>query len=232
LMDVSREFGIPLILDSAQGLGAHYRGKPAGGFGLCEVFSLSPSKVITAVEGGLATTNDGQLAQKLKYMRDYGKGPDKEQIILNGLSARMSELHASVGVLSLRNAHSLVGARLRLIRRYADRLRELPGCRIQEIPADRTSSGNYFSLIISEKAGPDRDEIMRALKYRNIECKRYFYPPAHVQMAFRDRPHRIVGELPNTWAASRGSLALPLFAHMTDEQQDRICDVLESALGR
>ena len=232
LMAISDRFGIPLIMDSAQGLGASYKGKPAGGFGLCEVFSLSPSKVITAVEGGLATTNDETLARNLKYMRDYGKGPDKEEMIFNGLSARMSELHASVGLLNLREAQSLVDARLRLIQRYTDRISRLKGCRMQEFPADRTSSGNYFSVLIRESAAADRDEVMRALTLRNIECKRYFYPPVHVQRAFRDHPHRVVGELPNTWAASRASLALPLFAHMTDEQQDRICDTLESVLAR
>ncbi len=232
LTEISRQFGIPLIMDSAQGLGSSYRGRPAGGFGLCEVFSLSPSKVITAMEGGLATTNDEKLAQNLKFMRDYGKGPDKEEMIFNGLSARMSEFHASVGLLNLRDAQSLVDSRLGLIRRYTDRLNGIAGCRIQHFPGDRTSSGNYFSVLIGEGAALDRDGVMRVLSLQNIESKRYFYPPVHIQRAFRDHPHRIVGELPNTWAASRESLALPLFAHMTHEAQDRVCDILESALGR
>jgi dTDP-4-amino-4,6-dideoxygalactose transaminase len=231
LEEISQRYSIPLISDSAQGLGSTYKTRPAGGFGLCEVFSLSPTKVITAIEGGVVTTNDRGLARKLRSMRDYGKGPDGEDMILNGLSARMSELHAAVGLLSLRNAEYLVHSRLALIRRYRELTQALPGCRVQEFPPDRTSSGNYFTLLIGEGARTDRDEVFRALKERQIQSKRYFFPPVHSQTAFRHRPHRVVGSLPNTWAGSLQSLALPLYSHMTEAEQDRVIDALNAVLA-
>ena len=164
-------------------------------------------------------------------MRDYGKGPDGQQMIYNGLSARMSEFHASIGLLSLRNAEHLIAARMRLIKTYRERLGTLPGCSVQEWLADRQSSGNYFTLLIGPKAKADRETVYQALIRSEIQSKKYFYPPVHVQTAFRDRPHRIVGALPQTWALSRASLALPLFAHMTDKQQDRVCRGVEGVLG-
>ncbi|MGO9571330.1 MAG: DegT/DnrJ/EryC1/StrS family aminotransferase [Desulfomonilaceae bacterium] len=230
LQEVSAKYGIPLLFDSAQGLGSTFRGMQSGGFGLCEVFSLSPTKVVTAIEGGLVTTNDRSLAEKLRSMRDYGKGPDAEDMVFNGLSARMSELHAAVGLLGLRDVDRLVKARLRLIGRYRNRLADLPGCRVQEFPNDRTSSGNYFTLLIGNEAKLNRDAVYEKLRSSHIQTKRYFYPPVHAQTAFRDRPHRIVGDLPNTWSASRESLALPLYSHLTDQQQDRVCDELEAIL--
>ena len=231
LMSISTKHGIPLVFDSAQGLGSVYKGRASGSFGLCEVFSLSPTKVITAIEGGLVTTNNDDLVAKLRSMRDYGKGPDGQEMIYNGLSARMSEFHASIGLLSLRNAKNLIGARMRLIKTYRERLGALGGCSVQEWPTDRKSSGNYFTLLIGPKAIADRETVYQTLLRSNIQSKKYFYPPVHVQTAFRDRPHRVVGELPNSWALSRSSLALPLFAHMTDEQQDRVCRVVEGVLG-
>jgi dTDP-4-amino-4,6-dideoxygalactose transaminase len=230
LQELSAKYGIPLLSDSAQGLGSTFRGKSAGGFGLCEVFSLSPTKVVTAIEGGLVTTNDRLLAEKLRSMRDYGKGPDGEDMAFNGLSARMSELHGAVGLMGLRDADRLIKARLRLIGRYRSRLAELPGCRVQEFPDDRTSSGNYFTLVIGNGAKLTRDAVYENLKSRNIQAKRYFHPPVHAQTAFRDRPHRIIGELAHTWSASSESLALPLYSHLTDNQQGRVCSELEAFL--
>jgi dTDP-4-amino-4,6-dideoxygalactose transaminase len=152
-------------------------------------------------------------------------------MIYNGLSARMSELHAAVGLLSLRNADALIAARMKRIARYRHFAESLPGCRVQEFPDDRTSSGNYFTLMIGKTARRTRDEVYDALKAQGIQSKKYFYPPVHVQPAFSDRPRRIVGDLPHTWEATQTSLALPLFAHMTDEQQQRVIQALERLLG-
>ncbi len=230
LEELSRKYGLALLFDSAQGLGATYGGRPVGGFGACEVFSLSPTKVITAIEGGVVTTRDEALAVKLRSMRDYGKGPDGEEMVLTGLSARMSELHAAVGLLSLRQAESLISSRLRLIRKYRERLTDLQGCRFQDFPGDRRTSGNYFILLVGETAKVNRDTLHAALKSYGIQTKRYFYPPVHAQRAFQSYPHRVVGDLSHTWSASRHALALPLFAHMTDDEHSRVCDVLESCL--
>jgi dTDP-4-amino-4,6-dideoxygalactose transaminase len=231
LTKISTDYGVPLIFDSAQGLGSEYKGKPVGGFGLCEAFSLSPTKVVTAIEGGLVTTNSEELANNLRSMRDYGKGPSGEEMIFNGLSARMSEFHASVGLLSLQNVPTLVQSRLRLIKRYRERTNNMRGCSVQDFPEDRVTSGNYFTLLIGPDAKMDRQAVCEALMARGIQTKKYFYPPVHAQAAFRDCPHRIVGDLPNTRLVSESSLALPLFSHMTDSQQDRVCDALEFCLG-
>lgn len=231
LVNISKRYAIPLIFDSAQGLGAKYKDRRLGAFGLCEVFSMSPTKVITAIEAGVLTTNNTELADKMRSLRDYGKGPDGQEMIYIGLSARLSELHAAVGLSGISNADSLINSRLRLIRSYRDRLGGLPGCSVQTFPDDRTSSGNYFTLLIGPNAKIDREAVYDALKAQNIQSKRYFYPPVHAQTAFRNAPGRVVGALPNTVSASHESLALPLFSHMTEEQQDRICRVIESALS-
>ena len=231
LLEIGNRKGIPLYFDSAQGLGATYRGVPAGGFGTCEVFSLSPTKVVTAMEGGLVTTNDDLLAGRLRSMRDYGKDPTNgEDMIHFGLSARMGELNAGVGLLSLRNIEQLVSSRLHWITAYRERLGSLPGCWVQGFPQDRTSSGNYFVLFISDQARHTRDEIHYALKEAGIQTKRYFYPPVHMQSAFQRVPIRVSSRIDKTMKAGHEGLALPLYSHMTEEQFERVCRTVETLL--
>jgi dTDP-4-amino-4,6-dideoxygalactose transaminase len=231
LTEVARQGGIPIYFDSAQGLGATYRGRPAGGFGACEVFSLSPTKVVTAIEGGLVTTNDGQLADRLRSMRDYGKDPKNgEDMAYLGLSARMSELHAAVGLLSLRRMDHLINTRLEKIAQYRERLGSLAGCGIQIYPLDRTTSGNYFVLFISGHAKKTRDEVYHGLNARGIQTKRYFYPPVHRQTVFQQFPIRVSNRIANANQASAEGLALPLYSHMTNEQQERVIVAVEELL--
>ena len=232
LLDLGYRKGLPIYFDSAQGLGATYHGLPLGGFGACEVFSMSPTKVVTAVEGGLFTTNDRALAERIRSLRDYGKDPVKgEEMHHLGLSARMSELHAAVGLLSLRMMDELVKARKELIAIYRDCLGTLPGCWVQRFPADRTTSGNYFVLFITDAARASRDEIYEALKMAGIQTKRYFYPPLHEQALFQRFPKRVSSNLQHTMKISREGLALPLYSHTTLEEINYVCLQVEQILG-
>jgi dTDP-4-amino-4,6-dideoxygalactose transaminase len=232
LLDLGRRHGVPVYFDSAQGLGASFGGRLAGGFGTCEVFSLSPTKVVTAIEGGVVTTCDDALAVRLRAMRDYGKDPTTgEDMVELGLSARMTEFHAAVGLASLRNIDALVKARLDRIERYRERLAAIPGCSLQWLPDDRTTSGNYFVLFISAKARRSRDEVHTALADAGIQTKRYFYPPLHEQTIFRRFPMRESATLRESIVASREGLALPLYSHMRGDQIDRVCQAVEVLLG-
>lgn len=221
-----------MYFDSAQGLGATYRGTPAGGFGACECFSLSPTKVVTAIEGGAITTNDEVLTARLRSMRDYGKDPENgEDMVHLGLSARMNELNAAVGLLSLRNIDTLVAARRQRIGQYRERLGALPGCWVQQYPEDRTTSGHYFVLFVTDRARRSRDEVYQALKTAGIQTKRYFYPPVHTQTIFQRFPMRVSTRMTCTMKASQEGLALPLYSHMTNEQFEMVCRHVEGLLG-
>jgi dTDP-4-amino-4,6-dideoxygalactose transaminase len=122
LGQLARDRRLRLIYDSAQGLGSRFQ--PADGawrysgvFGDAEVFSLSPTKVISAMEGGLITTHNRVLADQLRQMRDYGKSPDSEDITWLGLSARVPEINAIVGRHSFEKLDSLVARRHELHQR-------------------------------------------------------------------------------------------------------------------
>lgn len=219
--------GLPLIYDSAQGLGATYKGVSLGSFGRAEVFSLSPTKVVTAIEGGLVTTNAPELADQLRSMRDYGKAPNGEDMHLLGLSARMSEVNAIVGRWSLARLDTWLSARRAIMERYHELLSSLPGIRFQSIPSHIASSRNYVVIVICPRQSRvTRDQLYSYLKSHGIQTKRYFYPAVHKQTLYQGVDPGCESRLPVTELVSASSLALPMYSHMTMETVDRICEVV------
>ena len=122
---LARRHGLPLVYDSAQGLGSKFQTQDgswlyAGNFGDAEVFSLSPTKVVSAMEGGLITTQNTDLAQQLRQMRDYGKSSNGEDIEWLGLSARVPEINAIVGRHSFTYIEERIAHRQDLVRFYQE----------------------------------------------------------------------------------------------------------------
>ena len=215
--------GLKLLYDSAQGLGARYRDRFQGSFGDAECFSLSPTKVVTALEGGLVTTGEADLADAIWSMRDSGKSADSADIERIGLSGRPSEAHAAVALHSFRRVDELMAAREERIGWYRGILEELPGLRFQEVPASVTSTGNYFVVFVDPAdAGIDRDGLRRALARGGIQSKRYFHPPIHLQAAYAHLRDRYRGRLPVAERASARGLALPLYSHMPRDEVERV----------
>ena len=237
LAELGKKYSLPLVYDSAQGLGSQYldgsRGwRFSGNFGNAEIFSMSPTKVISAMEAGLITTHDAELAQKLRQMRDYGKTPDGEDIAWLGLSARVPEINAIVAFHNFAHMEELVKRRRELSAMYREKLAGLKGVTFQGIPDDRQSSGNYFTIFIEAQAARQtRDEVYEHLKKRQIQAKKYFYPALHRQQVYETlgRPYR--GKLPVTEAAAAAGLALPLFSHLQEELLYQVCDAVCEILG-
>ncbi len=232
-VQLARDRGLRLIFDSAQGLGSKFQQadgawRYAGVFGDAEVFSLSPSKVISAMEGGLITTHSDTLAEQLRQMRDYGKTANCEDFAWLGLSARVPEINAIVGRHNFEKLASLVACRHEFISAYQAAFKDLQGVTCQKIPPNRHTSGNYFTLFISDEARSSRDEACQRLNGRGIQTKKYFYPALHQQTVYRSLRGTYQGRLPVTEAASAEGLALPLFSHMTPETVQQVVDeVLE-----
>jgi dTDP-4-amino-4,6-dideoxygalactose transaminase len=219
--------GLALIFDSAQGIGSTYNGRAVGNFGIGEAFSMSPTKVVTAMEGGLVTTNDDALADQLRYMRDYGKARDGEDMQWLGLSARMSEINAAVARWSLARLDTWVANRTAITERYTERVRDIPGVSFQIVPAGRGSSRNYMVILLDPEVSPlTRDDLYTRLKSDGIQTKRYFYPPLHCQTLYRDTDPSCAGRLPVAEMVSARSLALPMYSHMPLDIVDEICDLI------
>jgi dTDP-4-amino-4,6-dideoxygalactose transaminase len=228
LDDLAKQHGVPLICDSAQAIGATYKDRIGGGLCRAEIFSLSPTKVVTAVEGGLIATDDDELARQVRGMRDYGKTADGADIESIGLSARLSEFHSIIGLTNLRALDELLAARRRLVDRYRANLAGLPGVAFQTIPPGSRSSNSYFLIFLDEQ-GHDRDAVWRRMAELKTQTKRYFYPPLHRLRSYAALPPP-APPLPVTERASRTALALPLYSHLSLDEVDLVCERLRSVL--
>ena len=233
---IGEKYKIPIVYDTAQGLGSRYldgagHWRYSGNFGDAEIFSMSPTKVITAMEAGLITTHNAELAQKLRQMRDYGKTLDGEDIAWLGLSARVPEINAIVAYHNFMHMDELVNRRRELIEIYREKLSGLKGVSSQEIPKDRQSSGNYFTIFINQgEALHSRDEVYQHLKEQEIQAKKYFYPALHLQKVYQELGLPYKGKLIITEKAANSGLALPMFFHMTENMLFKVIDSVREIL--
>lgn len=220
LGDWAAEEGIPVVYDAAHALGSTLSGRAVGSFGTAEVFSLSPTKLITTGEGGVVATNDERLARDLRLLRNYGNNPDYT-CDTAGLNARMSELNAVLGLEMLAHLDRYVANRNRYVERYRQRLASIPGVGLQRMREGARSSHKDFGILVDPGGfGLNRDELAKALEAEGILTKRYFFPALHELEAFppADSP------LPVTDRVAQQVLSLPIHNTMAEEDVDRVAE--------
>jgi dTDP-4-amino-4,6-dideoxygalactose transaminase len=228
---LARDNGIRLFFDAAHAFGSRRGDRMVGGFGDAEVFSLSPTKVLIAGEGGIIATNDDSLAERCRVGRDYGNPGDYDTRFV-GLNARMSELHAATALASFADLEERIGRRNQLAERYRKVLDELPGITFPAVAEEDRSTYKDFTILIDpEELGMDAAAVAAALAAEGIQTRRYYAPPVHRQRAYRwVGPAN--GALPHTdWAAAR-VLTLPLWTGMDDEQVDGVGVAMARLAGR
>lgn len=216
LAEVARRNGMRLFFDAAHAFGSRRGGTPVGGFGDAEVFSLTPTKVVVAGEGGIIATNDDVLAERCRIGRDYGN-PGNYDCRFVGLNARMSEMHAAVGTASLEGLDERIRRRNELARLYRESLARVEGIDFPTVEdGDLSTFKDLTILVDGDRYGLDAAGLAGALAAEGIETRRYYAPPVHAMSAYRylaggHGPLRVTEE-----AAAR-VVSLPLWADMSDE---------------
>jgi dTDP-4-amino-4,6-dideoxygalactose transaminase len=225
LEQVAHRSGIRLFFDAAHAFGSRHGGTMVGGFGDAEVFSLSPTKVLIAGEGGIIATNDDVLAERCRIGRDYGNPGDYDTRFV-GLNARMSELHAATALASFEDLEERIARRNELADRYRKVLGDLPGIDFPTVAeGDRSTYKDFTVLIDRQRFGSDAATVAKALEAEGVQTRRYYSPPVHQQRAYRSLV-ATNGPLPVTEDAAAKVLTLPLFTGMSDEQVDALGAVL------
>jgi dTDP-4-amino-4,6-dideoxygalactose transaminase len=225
LEDLAKRDGIKLFFDAAHAFGSLRKGVHVGGFGSGEVFSLSPTKVVVAAEGGFIATNDEVLAERCRVGRDYGNPGDYDCRFV-GLNARMSEVHAAIALNSLEGLEDRIERRNELVDLYRDALSEVEGISFLGMgEGDRSTYKDFTVMIDPERFGADADGLGEALSSVGIETRRYYSPPVHTMQAYR-RLAGSNGGLPVTEEAARRTLTLPLWVDMTQAHIARVADAI------
>jgi dTDP-4-amino-4,6-dideoxygalactose transaminase len=225
-------YGVPIVEDAAESLGATYRGRPAGSFGAMAAFSFNGNKIITTSGGGMLVADDPAAIARARHLATQAREATDDNHYLHrevGHNYRMSNLLAAVGRAQLRQLDGWVARRRALFDRYRALLGDLPGLEFMpEIPGGTCTRWLSCVLIDPPRFGADRRDVQRALAADDIES-RPVWRPMHTQPAFAGA--RAVGGAVAEDLYRRG-LCLPSGPTLTDSQQDRIADLIRSAARR
>lgn len=220
LLAIAENKGLVLIEDAAQAHLGEYRGRRVGGIGHCAAFSFYPGKNLGAYgEGGLVTTNDPALGERIRLLRDWGQKRKYHHETL-AYNYRMDAVQGAVLRVKLSYLEDWTNRRRRIAARYQARLGELGLSLAREAP-DRRHVYHIFSLF-----HPKRDQLQKHLGNAGIQTGNHYPIPVHLQQAYAALGYR-EGDLPVTERVAREQLSLPLYAELPDSDVERVCNCIE-----
>jgi len=222
IMAIAERRGLIVIEDAAQAIGAEYRGRRAGSIGHLGCFSFFPSKNLGGFgDGGMVTTNDPDLADKVKLLRGHGARPKYYHKVVGG-NFRLDALQAAVLRVKLRYLDEWTAAR----QRNAERYRQLfvaAGVDIG-LPCDAGYGRHIYNQFVIRSTR--RDALMAHLKAQQIGTEIYYPVPMHLQECFADLGYR-KGDFPASEQAALETLAIPIYPELTDEMQTQVVEAVK-----
>lgn len=212
-----------VIEDAAQALGAMFNGKKAGSFGLTGCFSFYPAKVLgTAGDGGMVTTNDDEIAAKLRALRDNGRVAGQDEVVGYGFNSRLDNLHAAILNVKIKYLTQWIERRREIARLYQQGLSELSQIRLPPPPLNRNCYFDVFQNYVIRTSR--RDDLFGYLKKNGVEILISWPIPMNQQKALNLNHFK----LPETEAISREVLSLPMYPELEDEQVEYVIQVIRN----
>jgi dTDP-4-amino-4,6-dideoxygalactose transaminase len=230
LAEIARRHNLHLIFDAAHAFGSSYKGKRIGGFGDAEVFSFHATKFLNAFEGGAVTTNDDQLAGRIRFMRNFGfAGIDDVDYI--GTNGKMTEICAAMGLTSLESMHDIIAINKRNYELYKHYLSDIEGITLYSYNSAEEHNYQYIIVEVDEKrTGISRDALVAVLHAENILARRYFYPGCHRMEPYASYfPHAHL-LLPNTEQLTRRVMSLPTGTAIEPAHIELICNIIKLSI--
>lgn len=243
LSSLARRYGVKIVEDASHAIGASYEDQPVGccTYSDITVFSFHPVKIITSAEGGMALTNDAELAERMRRFRSHGvtrdpglmrgesDGPWYYQQLELGYNYRMTELQAALGLSQMDRLDAFVESRNSLADRYHTLLKDLP----LTLPVCREncrSSYHLYVIQLESQAEDARTRFFNSLRSNNIGVNVH-YIPVHLQPYYRDLGFN-PGDFPKSEQYYRCAVSIPLYPDLTHAQQDYIAEVIAREIPR
>jgi dTDP-4-amino-4,6-dideoxygalactose transaminase len=230
LTEIAERRGVKLLFDAAHAFACSHKGRMIGSFGEAEVFSFHATKFFNTFEGGAVTTNNEELATKIRLMKNFGfAGYDKVDFI--GTNGKMTEVSAAMGLSSLESLKEFIDVNRRNYLQYRQELVNIPGVSLVEYTETERCNYQYVILEIDEAiARIDRDQLVRILHAENVVARRYFYPGCHQMEPYRSYfPHaRLL--LPHTERLASRVVSLPTGTSVNPIDVTNICGIIRLAV--
>jgi len=226
LCNIARKNDLHLVFDSAHAFGCSYDQKMIGTFGDAEVFSFHATKFFNTFEGGAITTNDDDLARKIRLMKNFGfSGIDTVTYI--GTNGKMSEVSAAMGLTGLESLDEFIAINYHNYKHYQNKLNNLP--QVKLIQYDETEKQNYQYIILEvdeNSTGINRDKLVKILRAENVYARRYFFPGCHDMEPYRSYFPNARLLLPETDRLVQNVFSLPNGTSVDEEDIDHICELI------
>jgi perosamine synthetase len=226
LLDVCSRYGLTLIEDACQALGAEYKGRPCGSHGHLTVFAFFANKQITTGEGGMVVTGSQEEWKLLKRLSNQGRTDDEARMEYDhlGYNYRLPELSAALGVAQIEKLEYILSTRRQIALRYTELLGSIPGLQLP-VSDDDDHLRSWFAYPVIVPDGVDREPIIKGLAAEGISASRYF-PPIHLQPYMRERDGFAADTCPVAEDIGRRILTLPFFTQLGLAEQKRVADTL------
>lgn len=222
---IAEDNNLKVIYDAAHCFGIKYRNKGIGNYGDISMFSFHATKIFHTIEGGALTYNNAELKEQLSLLKNFGI-KNEEEVIIPGTNAKMNEVQAAIGLLNLKLVNNEIMKRKKLVSIYKDNLKNIDGIKHLEEKEDTVSNYQYFPILINPKKFKfNRDQIYVYLKKYNVYPRKYFYPLCtDYKFSKLDPSNRI----PNAEKISNQILCLPLYGELTQNEVEKICEILKN----
>lgn len=229
LEEIASRHDLKLMFDAAHAFGCGQNGKMVGNFGECEVFSFHATKFFNTFEGGAIATNDDNLAERVRLMKNFGFA-GQDRVIHLGTNAKMSEISAAMGLSVFAKLDEILRHNKSNYMLYKNQLSELNGVRVFSYDHLSHSNWQYIVLEIDESHfGLSRDQLHNFLESKNVRARRYFYPGCQDMEPYRSRGGIADGQLLRTEALCERVLCLPNGTAVSTSDVERVCSLIQSA---
>lgn len=221
---IAKKYGLKVIYDAAHTFGEKYKNVGVGNFGDASCFSFHATKVFNTIEGGAVCYRDPEFGEKIYNLKNFGiRGTECIESV--GANAKMNEFQAAMGLCNLRHINEEINKRKQVVERYRERLSGIEGIQLNVEQEYVESNYAYFPVIFDEKIfGKSRNEVMELLKKQDIFSRKYFYPLTNTFECFHKKYN--VEQTPVALHISKRVLTLPLYAGLSLEDVDRICNII------
>lgn len=221
---IAKRHGLKVIYDAAHAFGVTYRDENVANFGDASIFSFHATKVFNTIEGGAVCFRDDHLVQLLNDLKNFGiRGP--ESVAYVGGNAKMSEFQAAMGICNLRHIREEIQKRKVVVDAYRSRLSQIPGIILCPQQPEVIPNYAYFPVVF-DGYRYSRDQVYDRLKAQDIIARKYFYPLTNDVDCYRTLPTAGADKTPVAKHIADRVLTLPLYADLTLEQVDQICDII------
>ena len=221
---IAKKHGLKVIYDAAHAFGVVRNGVGAANFGDASMLSFHATKVFNTIEGGAVAFRDAQLEQSLNDLKNFGIH-NQESVVYVGGNAKMNEFQAAMGICNLRHIDEEIAKRKVVYNRYVERLRGVPGIKLIAPQKGVKPNYSYFPVFF-DGYRYNRDQVRERLTQINVFARKYFYPLTNDMECYKEKHSASVANTPVAKKAAECVLTLPMYADLTVEDVDRICDII------